>query len=243
MNLDGESFHASRLEELARVPASPADVLLLPEMWTGEPRLDAESGLDAVSRVCRSFCTHAVTGGAPWNDGPRRVLRMWMIDDLGRAFAFYDRVHLSSRDGEDKTYASGDAPCVFNVGEVTCAALSGYDLMFPEFCRQLSLAGARVFFVSARWPEDLMHAWEFTIRACAFLNQVYVVACNGIGAYGNRKFSGRSLACSPSGGIIGGLGEGEGVLSVSFRLSETAKCRKNMPIERDRRREIYTILS
>ena len=115
--------------------------------------------------------------------------------------------------------------------------------MVPEFCRQLSLAGASVFFVSARWTEDMMPAWEFTIRACAFLNQVYVVACNRTGPSGNRKFSGRSLACSPSGEVIGALGEDEGVLSVSFELSETTKRRKNMPIERDRRREIYAILS
>ena len=110
MNPDGDRCLAPRLEDLARDAASPTDVLSLPEMWTGESRLNAENDLRAVSRACRSLGSYAVAGGMPWNDWHRRVIRMWMIDDLGRAFAFYDRVHLSSRDGEAKIYAHGFVP-------------------------------------------------------------------------------------------------------------------------------------
>jgi predicted amidohydrolase len=236
--------NVTRMEELARAISEPPDLLILPEMWIGEgaAQNEAKSALEAVSRICRTEGIFAVTGGLPWMAETGLTIRTWIIDDLGRAFASYDNVHLSSRDGQEKIFTHGKAPLIFNIGEVTCAALSGYDLMFPEFCRQLSLSGARVFFVSAGWPAEFHRAWEFTLCGCAFLNQSIVAACNRTGDPGGKYF-GRSAAVSPRGDLSGQLGEEEGSLSFSLELPEIAAFRKLLPIERDRRREFYSILS
>jgi predicted amidohydrolase len=160
-------------------------------------------------------------------------MRAWAFDDSGDAFVSCDKTHLCSKTGEDKIYAPGDGPVIFNIGDATCAVLSGYDMLFPEYCRQISLAGAQVFFVLANWPEEFGSMWEPTIRSTAFTNQCFVAACNA---------NGRSAAVSPFGETIAVMGTEEGVLSVALRLPETAICRKNLPLERDRRAGAYVII-
>jgi predicted amidohydrolase len=175
---------------------------------------------------------YAVSGGIPWTEEERRFVRTWMLDDMGNCFASYDKAHLSSRLGEDEIYSPGDGPGIFNIKEAACSALSGHDILFPEFCRQISLAGTQIFFVSANWPKEFGAMWEPVIRSVAFTNQCYVVACNG---------SGNSAVISPYGEIIAAMGAEEGVLSVSLKLSEVSRCRKNIPLDRDRRGELYAI--
>jgi len=160
-------------------------------------------------------------------------MRTWIIGDSGNAFASYDKAHLSSGAGEDKIYSPGEGPRIFNIGEATCSALSGYDILFPEYCRQISLAGAQIFFVPANWLGEFGAMWEPMIRSLAFTNQCYVAACNA---------AGNSAVVSPWGEIIGAMGAEEGILSVSFKLSEAPRCRKKIPLERDRRGGIYAII-
>ncbi|MDR1966398.1 MAG: hypothetical protein LBQ36_06780, partial [Synergistaceae bacterium] len=224
----------ARMREMARSVSRRTDALALPEMWAGENAScdEAELAIGALSDSCRESGVFAVSGGIPWKSGGQTTVRMWAIDDLGHLFAHYDKVHLSSKGGEAKKFAPGNAPLVFMAGEVACAALSGYDLMFPEFCRQLSLAGARFFFVSASWPEELAGSWELAIRSCAFLNQSYVVACNGSGP--RAQFRGHSAIVSPEGEIVERLGGEEGILTASFSLAEADRRRADIPIETDR---------
>jgi predicted amidohydrolase len=218
--------------------------MLLPEMWLGENAASSDSNrvIEAVSKFCGEHGGFAVSGGLPWNEGGRQTIRTWVIDDAGRNVAFYDKVHLSSGDGEDKIYSSGRYARLWNTGEALCAAVSGHDLLFPEFCRQISAAGAQILFVSARWKEELSAAWEFTLRAAAFTNQCYVAACNRTGESDGRKFCGNSTVISPRGEIIGRLGAEEGALKVEFRLSDIGRCKKSIPLERDRRGDIYVTL-
>jgi predicted amidohydrolase len=160
-------------------------------------------------------------------------MRAWVFDDSGDAFASCDKTHLRSKTGEDKIYAPGDGPVIFNIGDAACAILSGYDMLFPEYCRQISLAGAQVFFVLANWPEEFDSMWEPMIRSSAFTNQCFVAAGNA---------NGQSAAVSPFGDTIAMMGAEEGVLSVALRLPETSTCKKSLPLERDRRAGIYAII-
>jgi predicted amidohydrolase len=232
------------MRDLALSIPETADAMLLPEMWLGGNATFACSNraVETISEFCGEHGGFAVTGGLPWDDGERRTMRTWVIHDAGRSSAFYDTVHLSSKDGEDKIYSPGRYARLWNTGEVLCAAISGYDLMFPEFCRQISSAGTRVLFVSAQWSEPLFTAWEPVLRATAFTNQCYVAACNKIGESDGRKFCGNSAIVSPWGGVLGRMGTGEGALKVEFKLSDIERCKKSVPLERDRRGDIYATL-
>jgi predicted amidohydrolase len=241
INAEGD---VSRVYELALSIPEPADVMLLPEMRPCGDETSAGSSrvVEAISEFCAERGGFAVSGGLPWDGGGERTIRTWITDDAGRLFAFYDKVHLCSKDGEDKIYSPGRYARLWNTGEALCAAISGYDLMFPEFCRQISAAGAQILFVSAQWKEELFAAWEPVLRATAFTSQCYVAACNRTGEQGGEKFFGRSAVVSPRGEIIAQMGAEEGALKIDFNLSDIERCKKDIPLERDRRGDIYVTL-
>ena len=223
---------ADRLRELGKLAPRGTDALLLPEGWQNGDQEESERSLEALSGICADRRAFAISGGMPWKDGGRKHLRTWILGGAGEAIAHYDKAHLSSRHGEDKIFTPGDGPVIFNIGEVTCAALSGYDLLFPEYCRQISLAGASVFFVSADLDDEFTYMWEPMIRNVAFTNQCFVAACASCG---------NSALVSPFGEVLGMMGRDENVASFGIKLSDVPRSRKKLPLERDRRGEIYVI--
>jgi predicted amidohydrolase len=168
----------------------------------------------------------------PWYDAGRKFLRTWILGDSGEVIAHSDKTHLASKHGEDKIYSPGNGGNIFHIGEATCAALSGYDLLFPEYCRQISLAGAQIFLVSANSGDEFAGIREPVIRSAALTNQCFVAACD---------IRGNSAIASPFGEVVGRMGPDEGVMSFSIKLSDVPRCRKNIPLERDRRSDIYAI--
>ena len=223
---------ADRLRELWDLIPAGTDALLLPEEWhNGDPE-ESLRCLDVLSHICSDKGASAISGGMPWEEGGRKFLRTWILGYGGEAIAHYDKTHLSSKRGEDKIYSPGGGPAIFNIGDATCAALSGYDLLFPEYCRQVSLAGANIFFVSANPNDGFTDIWESVIRSAAFTNQCFVAACAGFG---------NSALISPFGEVMGMMGRDEGVMSFGIKLSDAPRCRKNFPLERDRRGELYVI--
>jgi predicted amidohydrolase len=204
----------------------------MPEFWASSDPKDSRTALEFVSDFCGRARLFAVTGGMPWDEDGRLYVRTWMIDDAGRPFAHYDNAHIPSRNGKNGVYSPGDGARIFDAGGVACAAFSGYDLLFPEFCRMASLAGAMIFFVSADWPREYSALWETAVSYTALVNQCFVVA-------GNR--TGNSMAVSPDGAVIGRMGGDDGVLTLSLNMSHIRKCREKLPLERDRRGEIYAL--
>ena len=219
--------------KIADAIARTSGLILMPEFWTAssEPA-DSRAALDIVSDFCGRAGSFAVTGGMPWEEGGRLYVRTWMIDDAGRPFAHYDKTHIRSRDGEKGTYTPGDGTRIFDAGGTTCAVFSGYDLLFPEFCRMASLAGAMFFFVSADWPREYAALWETAVSYTALANQCFVAACNR---------TGNSMAVSPEGATVGRMNGDDGVLTLSLNVSRIRECRKKLPLDRDRRGEIYAL--
>ncbi|MDR1515462.1 MAG: hypothetical protein LBS45_07200 [Synergistaceae bacterium] len=242
------------------------DIFLLPELWTGrtgctgrtKTRVEGESAaaLESVREVCRDRGLHAVAGTMPWPSGDGFVNRAWIVDDAGTPFAFYDKAHLFSNGGEDKVFAAGDKPLMFNLAGIDCAVLIGYDMMFPEYARCAGLAGGQVIFIPARWEQGGQNGqklWKALLRSAAASCQVYVVACSAAGSgeltleasfeyFGNFGNFGKSAVVSPWGDVAGSLGEKAGILTSRLDIAEIAKCRKDLPLDRDRRPELYGML-
>jgi predicted amidohydrolase len=53
---------------------------------------------------------------------------------------------------------------------------------------------------------------------------------------------GGSVAVSPQGNVTGVIGEDEGILTARLEIGEVFKCRKQLPLERDRRADLYGML-
>jgi predicted amidohydrolase len=239
------SENIRRLCAMAGEMDTSTDIFLLPELWTGTCEAGgSDAALEAVCRICRDNGVYAVAGTMPWPSGERLANRAWVVDDAGTPFAFYDKAHLFSEGGENKRFAAGDNPLIFSVKGLDCSVLVSYDIMFPEYSRCVGLAGGQVIFSPARWARKWRGAWETLTRSTAASCQAYVVACNAAAPCGlapEESFGGSS-AVSPWGDVIGSAGEGEGILASRLEAGEIFKCRKQIPLERDRRAELYGML-
>lgn len=252
MNIDDvePETNVRRAVAAMRGASERPDVFVLPELWTrtyvpgmtSMPHEASPDALEAVSAACRELGAHAVVGSMPWLTERGVVNRTWIVDDAGTPFASYDKAHLFSYGGEDGIFAPGEAPCIFNIGEVPCAVMMCYEIRFAEYARALSLGGAEVLFVVAQWPKRRGSAWEVVNRAMAANSQIYVVSCNNTGTSSEQDFLGHSMVVSPWGDVIAGMTEAEGVLPATLELHQVEKCRRHIPILKDRRPDLYHIL-
>jgi predicted amidohydrolase len=228
---------------MARSMDRSTGIFVLPELWTGNYRAeDSPRALGAISGVCAELGMYAVSGTLPWAAGGVNVNRAWIVNDAGEPFAFYDKAHLFSPSGEDKIFKAGNAPLMFDFNGLRCAVAVCYDIRFPEFTRSLGLAGARVIFVPALWPKSRRGAWSLLLRSAAAAAQAFVVGCAAAGRAPGSVYFGGSMIASPWGDELVSLGEGEDMLTLTLDMSETDRCKKALPLERDRRPELYGFL-
>jgi predicted amidohydrolase len=245
MNISSSaSENIGKFRSMAEDMDSPIDIFLLPELWTGMCGADeSEAALRAVCGVCRDRGAYAVAGTMPWPLGNGLVNRAWAVNDAGTPFAHYDKAHLFSFGGEDKIFTAGDSPLIFSFRGLDCSVLVSYDIMFPEYSRCAGLAGGKVMFVPAGQPAESRGPWEMLVRSSAASSQVYVVACNAAGDGGLTPESGFSAVVTPQGNIMGSLGGGEGILTSRLDIGKIFKCRKSLPLAKDRRPELYGMIT
>lgn len=165
-----------------------------------------------------------------------------LIDDIGVIAAKYRKLHLfdaySMR--ESTVYQQGRMPLApaetpaLSMGIQIC-----YDLRFPEPARLLRIMGAKVISYQAGWfaGERKLETWRTLLRSRAIENGAYVIASAQCGS----KFTGHSLAVNPYGDIIGELDSQPGVLSVDLDMSLIEKYSRDVPLMRQRRKDIYDI--
>ncbi len=249
---DGDAdANMARVRSLVGGLVEPPDLLVLPELWTqvympdttSLPHERSAEALDCVRGLCREFGFHAVAGSLPWMTERGLANRSWVVNDAGQTVGYYDKAHLFSRSGEDRFFAAGDRPFLFDLGGIPCGVLTCYDMRFCEFSKCLSLAGARLLFAGAQWPLGRGGIWEPMLRMLAANCQVWLVAANIVGESSGQAFLGHSAVVSPWGDVVASLADEEAILCATIRLSEVDKSRENTPIRRERRPELYRLLT
>ena len=128
-----------------------------------------------------------------------------------------------------------------------------WDQWFPETARSLALLGAELlFFPTAIGSEpilkhDSMPHWRNCMKGHAAANIMPVIASNRIGTETDgtsMTFYGSSFICDESGELVASADrESECVLTATFDLDAIAKKRREWGIFRDRRPEMYRILT
>ena len=128
-----------------------------------------------------------------------------------------------------------------------------WDQWFPETARSLALLGAELlFFPTAIGSEpilkhDSMPHWRNCMRGHAAANIMPVIASNRIGTETDgtsMTFYGSSFICDESGELVASADrESECVLTAAFDLDAIAKERREWGVFRDRRPEMYRILT
>ena len=119
------------------------------------------------------------------------------------------------------------------------------DRLYPEASRALALQGAELLampiaFSTYADPAQRTSIWEVPLRARAYENGVYVLACNRVGTEGPRHHLGRSMVVDPRGMIAAEAGTVDPqLLTVQVDLDAVSAARKKFPWWRDRRPDLY----
>jgi N-carbamoylputrescine amidase len=151
----------------------------------------------------------------------------------------YRKVHPAALRSLEKIYFRGGSSFpVFRVGAWTIGISTCYDNLFPESCRCLALRGAEAIVAPYATPID--DPWENFLSTRALENGVYLAACNHVGQEGEWRMSGKSMVISPAGKVlIQASGTEEQVISWDIERDEVVRARRNFPLFRDRRPDVY----
>jgi predicted amidohydrolase len=249
---DEHESSATRLERAAALVRAQqgADLVLLPELWL-------PGGFDhrAWERCAEPLTGPTATALADWARQLGAYLHAGSVVEAapdgglyntsllygpdGALLTTYRKIHrfgFATATGEARVFSAGAAvvTCPLPFGEAGLATC--YDLRFPELFRLLVGAGATLLLMPSAWPERRIEHWNVLARARAIENQMFVLACNGVGAQpGGVQLGGRSLVVDPWGAVLAEAGPDEQVLTVEIDPALVAKTRAQFPVLSDRR--------
>lgn len=212
------------------------DILLLPEMFaTGfymKPNEIADENEETL-RWMKSLAKErqtAVCGSVAVKENDIFYNRMYFVEPNG-TFYSYDKRHLFSYSGEDKTYTPGKEKVIVHYKGWRILLQVCYDLRFPVFTRNND--NYDVILYVANWPKSRIDAWQTLLKARAIENQAYVFGLNRIGIDGNNLEYPESSYCYFADGTEVST-TSENIISAEFTREKLEKFREKFPFLSDR---------
>ena len=247
---DVDTNYAIAEKAIIQAARAGANIVVLPEMWnTSFYPLNVQQLADDDGRRTKAFFTSLakqyhvhIVGGSVANckaDGVYNTT--YVVNRESEIVGTYDKVHVFTPGGEDKAFCAGNRLNVFTLDGITMASIICYDLRFAEWVRMAALAGAKVLFVPAAWPDVRIDQWQILNRARAIENQMIVVAVNNCGTAGNLHFGGHSMIIDPLGSVLGEGEEAPTIVTADVDTDCIASIRETLNVFRDRRPELYQI--
>jgi N-carbamoylputrescine amidase len=115
-----------------------------------------------------------------------------------------------------------------------------WDNLFPEGSRILALKGADIIFAPTACAFKSQHIWQTVIVSNAITNGVFTMRVNRVGSEEDLDFYGMSFMANPEGELIGGpTSQGDAVLLGDVEAARLAEIRREWPIMKERRPELY----
>jgi len=126
--------------------------------------------------------------------------------------------------------------CGLRVGAIIC-----YDTFFPESARCVAVNGAELIVVPFAAPP--VGPWRSVMVARAFENGAWFAPTNKVGREGDWTFGGKSMIVDPYGSVAAECDDsGEGVISSLVTRHDVFAARREKPMFRDRRPDLYAPL-
>ena len=199
--------HAQQLMD----DAPGADLYVLPEMWsTGfatQPDGIATDEADnaalrwmqqtAKTRQCAISGSLAIRA----TDGTLRN-RHYFVDGRAGKTYYYDKHHLFTYGGEDRSYTPGQQHTIVNYMGFRLLLLTCYDLRFPCWSRYADGREYDAIICVANWPSSRQSAWQLLVRARAIENQCYMIGVNRVGADQRCHYIGASAVIDVTGHTV-----------------------------------------
>jgi len=177
-----------------------------------------------------------------------------IVDADGSVLGVYRKSHIPDGPGYEEKFYFRPGDTGFRVWVTRYATIGVgicWDQWFPESARAMMLLGAEVlFYPTAIGSEphepdlDTRDPWQRAMIGHAVSNIVPVVAANRVGTEGGQVFYGSSFIADPRGDKCAELArENEGVIAATFDLDVIARTRAAWGFFRDRRPELYDVLT
>ena len=195
------------------------DLIVLPEMFTSgftmNPKLVVETMNGETITLLKSLAKAkncAITGSLIITENNNFYNRLIFIFPSGE-IEHYDKKHLFSLAGEDKTYTSGKTKLIVEYKGFKICPLICYDLRFPVFSRNTENYDVLIYV--ANWPKPRISAWDILLKARAIENMCYTIGVNRIGLdENNHEYIGHSQAIDFLGNPILEPQENEGIFII-----------------------------
>jgi deaminated glutathione amidase len=249
-----------RAEQLvARAASTGADLVLLPEKWTGigppevirsvAESLDDGEATRAMQGWARAHGITLVGGSIVERREDREKLSNTCVvfDPEGEIVAVYRKIHMFDVEvgghvyRESETEEPGDRPAAIEVEDWKVGLTICYDLRFPELYRILALEGCEAVTVPAAFTLYTgKDHWELLLRARAVENQCYVAAANQWGSFADGKAAyGRSSIVDPWGVVLAQAPDGDTVISAELDRARLEEVRRSLPALANRQSAAY----
>ncbi|GAB2795827.1 amidohydrolase [Rhabdobacter roseus] len=222
-------------EKIAELP-EPADVIVLPELFTTGFSMNAAALAEPMNltttRWLRQIAAQTqalVLGSVIIQEEGYFYNRLLAVYPDGTCRT-YDKRHLFRMGQEHQTYTPGTRRLLLEWKGWRLCPLICYDLRFPVWSRNDPESTYDLLLYVANWPAPRAYAWNTLLRARAIENQSYVVGVNRTGTDGNDwPYAGGSLAVDFLGEVITDLGEAEAARVVHFSKEALEAFRKDFP--------------
>jgi N-carbamoylputrescine amidase len=187
-------------------------------------------------------------------DGQSYFNSLAMIDADGKVLGVYRKSHIPDGPGYEEKFYFRPGNSGFKVWSTRFAKIGVgicWDQWFPEAARSMMLMGAEILFYPTAIgtePEDptldTKDPWQRAMIGHAVSNIAPVVAANRIGTEPRQSFYGHSFIADQRGNKVAELGREEsGVITASFDLDTVRRNRDAFGFFRDRRPELYDLIS
>lgn len=238
-----EEAQANRdmLTEKIRSISIPTQLIVLPEAFNSGFSMNAEAIAETMNgdtiRWMKAMARErnaAITGSLFISEEGRYYNRMMWVLPNGQT-GYYNKRHLFSLAGEEKTYTPGTQRVIASLNGFRILLQVCYDLRFPVWSRQQDIHEYDVIIYVANWPFQRATAWKTLLQARAIENQSYVIGVNRVGEDGTQKiYSGDSSVINPLGDILYQKEKEEDIFSFTLKKSELEDIRKRFPFYLDR---------
>lgn len=181
------------------------DLIVLPEMFsTGfctSPKGIAESAEQGPSlKWMKEKAKHrdcAICGSVAVEDAEGKFHNRFYFVKPDGDVTYYDKRHLFTYSGEDKTFTAGTQRVIVEWRGVRILLQVCYDLRFPVWAR--NRGDYDMILYVASWPTRRIEAWSTLLRARAIENQCFVAGVNRVGKDPSCDYSGGSVVIDPLG--------------------------------------------
>lgn len=187
-------------------------------------------------------------------DGPNYYNSVAVIDASGECLGVYRKSHIPDGPGYEEKFYFRPGNTGFKVWNTQYGKIGVgicWDQWFPECARAMMLMGAEILFYPTAIgsePEapdfDTKDLWQRAMIGHAVSNVVPVIAANRIGSEDGQTFYGHSFISDHRGEKLAELSrDKEGVIVSTLDLDQIRQNRASFGFFRDRRPQLYEILT